>query len=133
MKKLLLAIGFLLTTATASFAQKGPDNDKIKALYIAYITEQLTITSAEAQSFWPVYAQYENELKMIPTSDVLGSQQKILDVKKKYQDKFSKILGAERTNTFYLKDGEFRKRMIDRLRTMRQQTNGPKPGKKNGF
>ena len=37
-----------------SFAQKH-DKEKIKALKVAHITEQLDLTAKEAQAFWPVY------------------------------------------------------------------------------
>lgn len=117
----------LLFCCYGAFAQPGNANrqQKIQALYIAYITKELNLTEAEAQKFWPVHAQYDAEIKAVK-ADVseLDRQQAALNIKKKYQDRFTKIIGAQRTNDFYIKDGEFRKKMIDQLRQMRQQKQG---------
>ena len=119
---LFLCLGF------GAFAQQpgNPNKEqKIQALYIAYITKELNLTEAEAQKFWPVHAQYDAEIKAVKAdASELDRQQAALNIKKKYQDRFSKIIGAQRTNDFYIKDGEFRKKMIDRLRQIRQQRQG---------
>ena len=111
------------------FAQQPgqPDqkDNKIKALYVAYITQELQLTEIEAQKFWPVHAQFDNEIKATnKQTDVLERQQSELNIKKKYQEKFVAIIGASRTNTFYIKDGEFRKRMLERLRKLKQEKRG---------
>lgn len=103
--------------------------EKIKALYVAYITQELNLNSDEAQKFWPVHSQYDAELKAINKgkADELTRQQTILDIKKKYQPNFSKILGANRCDIFYKKDAEFRKKVVERLQQLkqnRQQNNG---------
>lgn len=123
MKHLFTYIFLLLSTA--AFAQPGGDGkkeQKVQALYVAYITQELKLTEDEAQKFWPVHAQYDNEIKSLRSeASELERQQAVLNIKKKYQDRFTKILGAQRTNDFYIKDGEFRKKLIERLRNMRQQ------------
>ncbi len=123
MKHLFTYIFLLL--GSVSFAQPGPDpkkEQKIQALYVAYITQELKLTEDEAQKFWPVHREYDNEIKGLraETSE-LERQQAALNIKKKYQDRFTRILGAQRTNDFYIKDGEFRKKLIERLKNMRQQ------------
>ncbi|HRD57201.1 MAG TPA: hypothetical protein PK504_04090 [Ferruginibacter sp.] len=102
----------------------NPKAQKIEALYVAYITKELKLTEAEAQKFWPVHTQYDNEIRAVNTNDELARQEAQLKIKKKYQDRFTKILGTERTNSFFVKDGEFRKKLVDRLRKMRQQNQG---------
>jgi Skp family chaperone for outer membrane proteins len=123
MKHLFTYIFLLL--GTTAFAQPGGDGkkeQKIQALYVAYITQELKLTEDEAQKFWPVHAQYDNEIKALRSeASELERQQAVLNIKKKYQDRFIKILGVQRTNDFYIKDGEFRKKLIERLRNMRQQ------------
>lgn len=44
-------------------AQKDHDHDdeKIKSLKTAYLTEQLELTSKEAEKFWPIYNAYEKK------------------------------------------------------------------------
>ena len=57
MKKLIFI--FLLLT-TVFYAQENR-YEKIKALKTAYITEQLSLTSSEAEKFWPVYNDLEEK------------------------------------------------------------------------
>jgi hypothetical protein len=132
MKKFILYFTFLLvsfsaiaqTTEPTVAEQPNPQKaEKIKALYVAYITQQLSLTPDDAQKFWPIHAQYETEIKSANqgNTDELARQQNVLNIKKKYQANFSKVLGADRCNNFYRHDGEFRKKMFDRLKQMRQQ------------
>ncbi|MEP6713021.1 MAG: hypothetical protein ABJA37_11415 [Ferruginibacter sp.] len=126
MKQFLLYISIFFISISLVHAQPDPvkREEKIQALYIAYITQQLKLTEDEAQKFWPVHAQYDNEIKAV-RSDMseLDRQQAALNVKKKYQDRFIKILGPDRANDFFKTDAEFRKRMIERLRKIRQGNN----------
>ena len=44
---------------------QDPDDtraEKIQSLKIAFITQKLQLTPDEAQKFWPVYNQYDNEI-----------------------------------------------------------------------
>ena len=53
----------------------------------------------------------------------LQKEEAVLGVKKKFQDRFTKILGNNRTDNFYRKDIQFRAKLVERLRKMRQQNN----------
>ncbi len=130
MKKIILYISFVFAifsaaaqTEVGGMEQNPKREEKIKALYVAYISQQLSLTSDEAQKFWPVHAQYEAELKNINQGNTgeLDRQQAVLNVKKKYQGNFNRILGTERSNNFYRQDAEFRKKLVERLKQMRQQ------------
>lgn len=55
---LFLAILCLMGMLGAQ-AQERPDWDKIRSLKIAFLTEQLELTTDEAQKFWPIYNEYE--------------------------------------------------------------------------
>lgn len=60
-RKFIVSILFLLAT-TFSFAQGHKEKqEKIKALKVAYITEQLELTADEAQKFWPIYNDYQEK------------------------------------------------------------------------
>lgn len=54
-----------LLTATVFYGQRRPDNTKIKSLKVAFITERLSLTSSEAQVFWPIYNEYEQKREEI--------------------------------------------------------------------
>ena len=127
---------FLLSLGFATQAQPPNANNreqKIEALYIAYMTRELSLTEDEAQKFWPVHAQFDGEIRALKMESAeLERQQAILNIKKKYQDRFTKILGATRTNDFFVKDGEFRKKLIERLKKMRKQ-NQNAPGQQRSL
>ena len=127
---------FLLSLGFATQAQPPNANNreqKIEALYIAYMTRELSLTEDEAQKFWPAHAQFDGEIRALKMESAeLERQQAILNIKKKYQDRFTKILGATRTNDFFVKDGEFRKKLIERLKKMRQQ-NQNAPGQQRSL
>ena len=59
--KIIFPILFLLMTSI-SFAQGFRDKkEKVKALKVAYITEQLDLTTEEAQKFWPIYNTFDDK------------------------------------------------------------------------
>lgn len=123
MKKCLLYIILFFFSLSSAFAQNDPGNrkEKVQALYIAYVTQQLNLTGSEAEKFWPVHSLYDNELSSLsPDMNELDRQQATLNIKKKYDDRFIKIIGADRTNQFFKVDAQFRAKMIERLRKMRQ-------------
>lgn len=60
MKTLFTSL-FLIVFTVSGFAQ-GQRGERIKAMKTAFITEQLELTSSEAEKFWPVYNKFESEL-----------------------------------------------------------------------
>jgi hypothetical protein len=128
MKRILLIATILLGSFSIARAQDDIQKDddkkmeKIQALYVAYITKELNLSSDDAQKFWPVHAEFEKDLKGVRQDlPELERQQKILDVKKRYQERFTRVLGnSNRTEIFFRKDGEFRRKLVERLRKMRQ-------------
>ncbi|MFN0083413.1 MAG: hypothetical protein ACKVOM_12955 [Ferruginibacter sp.] len=107
--------------------------EKIQALYVAYISQQLSLTPAEAEKFWPAHAQYDAELQAINQGSLneLDRQQAVLNVKKKYLPNFNRILGNDRSNNFIRQDAEFRKKLVERLKQIRQQRSDNNNGIKN--
>ncbi len=129
MKHILLFITLLTGSFSFAYAQgdepdAGKRAEKIQALYAAYMTQQLNLSEEEAQKFWPLHKQFDNDIKGIDQNiPELDRQQAILDVKKRYQERFTKILGNNRTDAFFRKDMEFRKKLVDTIRNRRQQNN----------
>lgn len=55
---------FLFLFGVAAFAQGGRLKEKkeqIKALKVAFITDELKLTSAEAEKFWPLFNAYDDK------------------------------------------------------------------------
>lgn len=133
MKRFLLAAVLLVSTiftASAQDNQPKEENEgqkKIEALYVAYITKELNLTAEEAQKFWPVHTQFTNELKAVKQDmPELDKQQTILNIKKKYQDNFNRILGNKRCERFFKMDGEFKRKLLERIRKQRMDQQRPK-------
>lgn len=132
MKKYLLILIVMISSVSVVFAQdQGGDQtrqEKIQALYVAYVTQQLQFTPEEAQKFWPVHTQFTTELKAIKKDlPELDKQQARLDIKKRYQENFNKIIGTNRCERFFRMEGEFRKKLMDKVNNNpRQNQQRPK-------
>lgn len=59
MKKIFILILFI---STGLFAQKSDRYDKIKALKTAHLTEKLSLSTNEAEKFWPIYKEYDSKM-----------------------------------------------------------------------
>jgi hypothetical protein len=58
--KIIISVFLLFTSIT--FGQNFKEKrEKIKALKVAFITEQLELTTDEAQKFWPIYNANEEK------------------------------------------------------------------------
>lgn len=127
MKKNILLLLIMLGSFNLISAQENPNQqgEKVQALKIAFITQKLQLTSTEAEKFWPVYNQYENEIKSLRSNnqngDVLENEEKLLNIRKKYKPSFEKIIGPEKVNQLFSAEKEFRNVLIKRLKNRNQQ------------
>ncbi len=126
MKKFILLLLVIFGSFSLAKAQAdGQQREKIQALKIAFITQRLQLTSAEAEKFWPVYNDYENEIKSLRANnkdgDVLDNEEKLLNIRKKYKPSFEKILGPEKMNQLFIAEKEFRNVLIKQLKNRNQQ------------
>ena len=68
MKKLILIV---LVITSVSYGQRpnnngqGSKSERIKSLKIAHITEELDLTSSEAEKFWPIYNEFDDAMMAI--------------------------------------------------------------------
>lgn len=126
MKKLymILLLGCFTVAVKAQDAEPDLSDKKqqdIEALKVAFVSRELELTPDEAQKFWPVYNQYSKELNGLVkgNDDILDRDEKVLNLRKRYKDQFTKILGPQRMNRMYGAEGRFRKLLIKALQ--RQQ------------
>jgi len=142
--KNLLHIGLLLLLSVSVKAQPPrPDNEvraaqlkKIQAMEMAFITKELNLSPDEAQKFWPVFNQYRNDLRTMASekkfNDHLDKQQKMLDIRKKYRDDFSKVMNQDRANKVFGAEDEF-KSLVRREFQKRQSEKKQLDPRKKGF
>jgi hypothetical protein len=132
MKRLLPILFLICTLNLFSQQAQDPDGSRIEALKIAYLTKKLNLSPEEAQRFWPVYNNYASELREARAEQrrnkatEIETEEKILNIRKKYNKEFSNALSAEKVNTFFRSEKEFgnyvQKELSER-RQLRQQLN----------
>jgi Spy/CpxP family protein refolding chaperone len=103
----------------------------IAGLKMAFVNKQLALTNDEAQKFWPVYREYNKELRTArqdKKEDVLAFEENVLNVRKKYRTEFKKILITDdRVNKALTVDREFMN-VIKKERRMRGGKRIPENG-----
>ena len=125
MRKILYLILVLLPfLGMAQDGIRDESKQRLEAIQIAYLTKELSLTTQDAEKFWPVYNKYQDELRGLLKNggdeDVLTRQQKALDIRKKYKPDFVKILGTDRTNKLFQSEDKFRE-MVKRELQNRQK------------
>jgi hypothetical protein len=136
-----LILSFLICLAIAlpvSAQEKAQRSQQIEAVKIAFITQKLNLKSSEAEKFWPVYNSYQKEMREVfklrreaknkkdsnagdKLSGELDFESRILDIRKKYKQEFSKVLPGEKVSQFYEAEREFREQMIKELKDRRDK------------
>ncbi len=136
---LMLAVSF--NGVNAQDKGKKDWQEKWKAEKIAYLTDAMELTSAEAEKFWPVYNKCESEkrnsfkavmeayknLDKALQSDKDDSEIQFLldkyissqnigkDIDSKYIVEYRKILPSKKVAKLYIAEEEFRRQQIHRL------------------
>ena len=131
-------MALLLVVGAATGQDRREARDRVESRKIAYLSDKLDLTSAEAQVFWPLYNEYRQELKglheekekgdraemtdaeaQVHLDKMLTLQQSALDIKKKYQDKMVSTIGAKKTMMLWRHDRKFKEEIIREARKKR--------------
>ena len=152
MKQLFLGIAFILLAITATAQQgrnRGRAMERIHAAKVAYVVDRLQITADQMAGFIAVYNEYDaektkcrkeamgkykginpndtdNSTALQFVEDDLDYQQKVINIKRSYNDKFLKVISAKQLAELSPAEREFRMLLMDRLKKRRDQ------GKSNG-
>ena len=151
MKNILNYTLLLFLFTSVGFAQgKQEKRDRIKALKIAFISEELALTSDEAEKFWPIYNAFEDkqfelqhekmksymnriETDMGKISEKEASQllvqmenteDELYQLRKKYNQNLKLVLSAQKIVKLHKAEEQFRKDLLKQFRSSR-------PGPKN--
>ncbi len=150
MKKLVLSLIILLFTTITVVAQ-GINRDRIKALKTAHITNALSLTSSEAEKFWPIYNKFDqkiHQIKIIKTRQLTrkirlaGGIEKlseeeadsilqefieidfnIANEKKKLHKNLTEIISSKKMIKLLRAEQSFNKELLKRLREKRLKRN----------
>jgi len=120
-------------------AQERKEN--IESMKIAFITQKLDLTPAEAQQFWPVYNQYtektrelrkkrkqehreirqgvdelsDKEVEQAVDNEIIFKQ-KELDLQKQYHAQFKSVLPIKKVAKLYAAEDQFKMVLLDKLK-----------------
>ncbi len=133
MKKIILLILLYTGFVAPAMAQdEQRDMGRLQAYKIAFLTKKLNLSPEEAQKFWPIYNKYETELRSAriegrSTKKEIETEEKILNIRKKYNTEFTKAISSEKVNQLFKSEREF-SNMIQReiLERRNQKNNNPK-------
>lgn len=142
----ILAVVLVMFLAMPMFQSAGHCSghydwrDKMKAEKVAFLTTAMDLTPAEAEKFWPLYNNMENERREAfgrmmraykaldealnagkPESEIaalLSRYVKALtsshDVESKYVPIFTKVISVEKVAKLFVGEEEFRRQQINR-------------------
>jgi hypothetical protein len=138
MKHFITALLIVLFSFATTWAQRGKPMERIHAAKMAYITDRIHLSKQQFPAFMPVYGDYEQEirdarqffLKKYKGSDPaeandpealrfiddnLDYQQKVIDIKRKYNDQFLKVISPQQLAQLNTAEREFKQMLIKRL------------------
>lgn len=127
-------------TTISLVAQPGAKRDKIEALRVSFISQKVNFTTQEAQSFWPLYNEYNDKLELNrksfrqqygPNADLsiktdkeaelyllaeLNLKQKEFELYKEYYEKFKKVLPVKKVAMLRRAEEDFKKELIKNIK-----------------
>ena len=80
-KNLFLILISFLSATTFSQKKMKEKQDQIKAIKVAFITNELNLTSDEAAKFWPIYNTFEDKQLEVRKTKLKGSLHRMNDEK----------------------------------------------------
>lgn len=139
MKKLFTLLSIVSLACSTVFAQ-GPD-EGIMNQRKAFLEQRLNLTPEEGKNFWPLYDRYNGEMKLLrlerakqatearmnketmsdkdleaAMNNQLNLKQKEVDIEKKYNEAFKKVLPIDKVAKLYMAQEEFKRNLVKRLK-----------------
>jgi hypothetical protein len=112
--------------------QQNPGMRRIQVVKESFIGQQLSLSRSQAEKFWPIYRQYQNELfetrrlKRLNNSDAQanGTEQvkkdmdydaQLVDIRKRYNEEFLKVLPPEKVSQLIKSERQFTDELVRKL------------------
>ncbi len=139
--KIFTLMIFFCTLQLSAQRQMDPKMiEMIKSKKVAFITEQIGLTSKEGEKFWPVYNQLEKERMVLNdkkrdleesaedkaakteeayrklTTEIVATHMKEAKLIEEYNAKFLSVLPAEKVLKLYRSERKFRSYLMQEMR-----------------
>lgn len=100
MKQITLIILFSSLYLTVFGQEKNSKLERIEAKKIAFISSELDLTPVEAESFWPIYNEYQDHIKNRRSqNDLRATRKRLDDMSEAEADEFlENLLNREQLN-----------------------------------
>ncbi len=142
MKNLWIAILLFLSPAILKAQDGGNRSEEIESYKIAYLTQKLELSASEAKIFWPIYNDWQKELKALwsernkngislrKTTEIdalsdneihslivneLNYKQRNLNIEKKYFNRLKSSLPLKVVGKYYRAQETFKKELLNRF------------------
>ncbi len=132
MKTQLLSLAMVIIMAGGLWGQNPKKRERIAAMKIAFITQELQLSPEESQKFWPLYNEYQRELekyKPAPSKrpdvdnisdaeaeamlqSMMQKESQMLEIKKRYIEKALTILPAQKVLKLFVAERKFKRQLI---------------------
>lgn len=141
MKKIAIIV-LSMTFTFSAFSQQMREKieEKVKIQRIAFLTQRLSLTEAEAQQFWPIYNEFTDKMQQIrkqpkpekpfdeqTDADVekmvvaqFDRESREIDLKKEYFVKLKKVISVKKIAKLYKAEKDFRGELVKQLQDMRE-------------
>jgi hypothetical protein len=138
MKSIITTI--MLCTITLLATAQAPKGEKIKAMHVAMLSTALNLDEATATKFWPVFntftearkairqekKQYQDDMENnanLSDADIVKNingvtncNQREVDLQKKYNTEFLKVISAKQLAALYKAEKNFKELLLDRAK-----------------
>ncbi len=121
--------------------------EKIEALRVEFISNELDLTVEEAKAFWPLYDEFKNAERKIHgkrmgeflghgaghnrfeemddteieklMEEEIAKQRALIDLREKYMQRFKKVLPIKKVAMLFKAEHDFHRALLNRLREKR--------------
>ena len=143
----LLCLSVIQAQVIGDFPGRGMQNARIKAQRVAYITSRLALSPQEAERFWPLVNEMEEERERIflkydlerPADSISEADaarrieqsfrldEELLALRRRYYERFKQVVPDSKIVKFPEADREFKREMLEELRHRREHGGGGAP------
>jgi len=151
MQKLIFTLFIIFISLNSVIAQHHNKREKLKAYKTAYLTEQLDLSPAEAEKFWPIYNAYEKnafQLKVLKMKEmqnlindkggieslsekeasqiltkVSDNDQALIDAKKELYSNLKKVISSKKILILNRAEHQFNRKLLSDYRKRKHMNN----------
>jgi len=141
MKRIAIMMLMIMASLSVWAQPRARGGERIHAIKVGYLTDRLQLTPAQAAAFWPIYENYEADLRDARRvfreqyrrgtaednaeanrviEDHLDYQQQVLAINRKYKDRMLQVISPQQLATLYEAERDFKKLLLLQLRGRRR-------------